>query len=134
MFSQQSLPWTEFSFALGVSSIEGGGIGVFATHNIKAGSPVLLNKFTARVMKTKDVPAPLLKYMIHLNDDECRGPERFDRMEIGWYINHSPEPNLVMSPTSFVAKRDIKAGDEILVDYDALGEPEHLKEDYYKAS
>ena len=32
------------------------------------------------------------------------------------------------------ALEDIKAGEEILIDYNCLNEPEHLKEDYYKAT
>lgn len=96
-------------------------------------------------MKVKDVPTPLLQYCIYISDDECLCPERFDRMEIGWYINHSSTPNIAkknkVSNNEAVrnvkerivhAIQDIKAGDEILIDYNHLDEPEHLKEDYYR--
>lgn len=70
-------------------------------------------------------------------------PERFDRMEIGWYINHSHTPNIATKRVvqrdnmnnikpNLYAIREIKAGDEILMNYNDLGEPEHLKEDYFR--
>jgi len=33
---------------------------------------------------------------------------------------------------SFFAKKDVKAGEEITIDYNNLDEPENAKEDYYK--
>lgn len=138
-----SLEWTEFSFVLKPSPL--GGIGVFSTHDIAKGTQVFKGSFELRTLKTKDVPPELLKYCIHVNEEECLGPVRFDRMEIGWYMNHSDDPNvanefvltqethLTIGPERKVfAVKDIKAGDEILIDYNALGEPEHLKDDYYK--
>lgn len=78
-------------------------------------------------------------------------PERFDRMEIGWFINHSPEPSIEnrhgirnskradvaqmlsdMTVRSIHTTRDLKAGEEILIDYNNLDEPAHLREDFYK--
>lgn len=53
--------------------------------------------------------------------------------KIGWYINHSREPNIhKIGEDHIVTSRAIKAGEEILIDYNQLNEPEHLKEDYYK--
>ncbi len=142
------MPWSEFSFVLKPSVL--GGLGVFATHNIPANTLILPIPFELRVLKTKDVPQDLLKYCIYLNDEEVVGPERFDRMEIGWFINHSDKPNIMnkavirnaeslsieqtisdMKIRSVYSIKDIKAGDEILVDYNTLNEPEHLKESYY---
>jgi len=136
-----AMEWTEFSFILKPSPL--GGIGVFATHDIAKGTQVFKNSFELRNLKTKDIPSELIKYCIFLNDEECLCPKRFDRMEIGWYLNHSSDPNIankfVITHASEFGKerlvyatKDIKAGDEILIDYNALGEPEHLKEDYYK--
>lgn len=138
-----SVNWTEFSFMLKPSSQ--GGIGVFATHDIPAGTQVFTEDFNLRTLKIKNVPTELIMYCIYISDEECLCPERFDRMEIGWYINHSSEPNIAKKglintddPINDIKKRtvyaikDIKAGDEILIDYNYLNEPEHLKEDYYK--
>jgi len=135
--------WTEFSFMLKPSSL--GGVGVFATHDIPAGT-VLFDqmKHKIRRLKIKDVPAELIQYCVYINDEECICPERFDRMEIGWFINHSSEPNIgypkemsnvhVMDEikSEFCTIKDIKAGDEILMNYNDLNEPEDLKDEYYK--
>lgn len=145
------MKWTEFSFMLKPSPL--GGIGVFATHDIPSGT-LLFNqnsKHLVRTLKIKDLPAEALKYCVLINDEECFCPERFDRMEIGWYLNHSAEPNIAKKDPSQIINtaedfynnrekhqlysiKDIKAGDEILMDYNELNEPEALKEDYYKQS
>lgn len=123
--------WTEFSFALRPSALSG--IGVFATHDIPKGTRVYTNTFKMRKLKANEIPDELRKYCIYLENDECLCPERFDHMDVSWYMNHADEPNLVeVSEGHVIAARDIKEGDEITVDYNALGEPEHLKEDFYK--
>lgn len=122
--------WNEFSAILKPSSL--GGVGVFAAHDIPKGTPVFTASVNTRTMKIKDVPEEFLKYAVYLNDEECWVPERCDRMEIGWYLNHSSEPNITKtSKTSAIACRDIKAGEEILLNYNELDEPDHLKESYY---
>lgn len=134
--------WSEFSFILKPSQL--GGIGVFATHDIAAGTPVFTQEFNLRTLKIKEVPEELIKYCIYTNDEECLCPERFDRMEIGWYLNHSSAPNIARKSTigedqcndlkkrDLYAIKDIKAGDEILIDYNYLNEPEEFKEEYYR--
>lgn len=127
------MEWSEFSFVLKPSPV--GGVGVFAAHDISTGTQ-LFKRFTAtRTVNVKDVPAEFLKYCIYISDDECICPEQFDRMEIGWYLNHSEEPNLLkLAEDVVIAKRDIKAGEELFIDYNQLNEPEHLKEPYYAKS
>jgi SET domain-containing protein len=123
--------WTEFSFILQPSSL--GGIGVFATHAIAAGAQLFSGTFSPRKMLVKDVPAAFHKYLVYLSDEECLCPERFDRMEIGWFLNHSETPNIIKKSDGLVyAVTDIQAGDEILMDYNQLNEPESMKESYYK--
>lgn len=123
---------TEFSFILAPSHL--GGIGVFATHDIDKGTPLIPGRFTKVVRNKKEIPPDFLKYCIFINDEECWCPERFDRMEIGWYINHSDDPNIGKKNDVVYVLRDIKKGEEILIDYNELDEPEHLKEAYYKKS
>jgi SET domain-containing protein len=138
-----SMEWSEFSFMVKPSRL--GGVGVFAVHDIPAGTTVFRSDHNPRKLKINDIPEPFRQYCIYISDEECYGPERFDRMEIGWYINHSANPNIarknavsfnetIKNPTARTmhALRDIKAGDEILIDYNDLDEPEHIKEDYYK--
>ena len=143
--------WTEFSFVLKPSLL--GGIGVFATHDIPSGTVLFNQKIdhAVRVLKIKEVPTDLIKYCVYISDEECLCPERFDRMEIGWYLNHSDAPNVAKKDITkndvvkdiqdfynnrkkhiLYAIKDIKAGDEVLIDYNELNEPEHLKEDYFK--
>lgn len=135
--------WSEFSLVVKPSPL--GGIGVFATHDIPKGTILFQGrKHKLRRFTTQSLPAEFLKYCVYISDQECLGPERFDRMEIGWFINHSNQPNIARKiedkghlPTyevksEFYVIRDLKAGDEILIDYNYLDEPEHLKEEYYK--
>lgn len=134
--------WSEFSFILKPSPL--GGIGIFATHDIAAGTLVFNAPYKLRIVKIKDIPAPFLQYCIYINNDECLAPDRFDCMGIGWYTNHSATPNIAKRgpikdengnydpDTEVYAIKDIKAGDEILIDYNTFDEPEHLKEDYFR--
>lgn len=122
---------TEFSFVLKPSAI--GGVGVFATHAIPEKTVLFSGKSHSIKRKTKDIPSDFIKYCIFLNDDECLCPERFDHMKIGWYINHSNDPNITKNTDSLISIRNIQAGEEILINYNDLNEPEHLKEAYYKA-
>lgn len=125
--------WTEYSLVLKPSPIAG--IGVFATTDIPAGMRIFSGNISARTMKITEIPPDFLKYCIFLNDEECLCPERFDRMEIGWFINHADEPNLEKKAEDhIVSLREIKAGEEILINYNQLNEPEHLKEEYYRTS
>lgn len=140
--------WSEFSFMIQPSPLSG--VGVFAAHDIVAGTLLCNQEHKVRLLKINDVPKDFLQYCVYINEKECIGPERFDRMEIGWYINHSSMPNienrekiddiinqvkkhLIWSVNvPFFAIKDIKTGDEILIDYNCLAEPEQLKEDFYK--
>ncbi len=53
-------------------------------------------------------------------------------MPIGWYLNHAKVPNASRDKSyRWYASRDIKAGEEITIDYNSLEEPEEAKEGYY---
>lgn len=126
--------WTEFSFVLKPTPL--GGIGVFATHSIHKGTVICTYSFRIRVLKTETIPRELLPYCFYLNNKECLCPERFDRMELAWYINHSDIPNIgkdtvvfdieelsSLKPRYYFALRDIEEGEEILINYGDLTEP-----------
>ena len=119
------MKWSEFSCVIKPSPL--GGVGVFATQDIPKNTLLFTNPFKIRLLKSKDVSAEFMQYCARINDEDLLGPERFDRMEIGWYINHSFEPNVARDPAeyspeeihnekarSFYAIRDIRAGEEIL--------------------
>ncbi|HSX03587.1 MAG TPA: SET domain-containing protein [Rhabdochlamydiaceae bacterium] len=128
---EETTKWSEYSVILQPAPT--GGVGIFATHDMPEGMRVFTGKFSPKRAKTKEIPAAFLKYCVFIDDEECYCPERFDCMEIGWYINHSFDPNLIkIAEGHWVAARDIKAGEELLMDYNQLNEPENLKEPYYR--
>ena len=124
----------EFSFVLKPSAISGAGIGVFAVHGIVKGTRLCIaDSSDLRTFIKKDVPKELLKLCIILKDGLCICPKKFNHAWIGWYVNHSHNPNTEMlEKESYYATRDISAGEEILIDYNIFNEPEEFKEDYYR--
>lgn len=122
---------TEFSFILKCSNH---GVGIFATHNIKAGTYLRLfgeNIEVSIMREKKDIPKCFQDFCIDRNK-KMISPKDFGNMEIGWYVNHSKTPNSYHQNYNYYALRDILAGEEILIDYNTLEEPEEAKEDYYK--
>lgn len=121
----------EFSFILRPSEF---GIGVFAVHDIKEGTYLRLfgAEDGSRLMDKSEVPEIFRDYCVD-HGDKIYCPEDFGRLQVGWYLNHSKNPNAKPDENySYYAKRDIKAGEEITVDYNLLNEPEEAKKDYYK--
>ncbi|MBL7045808.1 MAG: SET domain-containing protein [Parcubacteria group bacterium] len=126
----------EFSFVLKLSSIPDGGIGIYAIHNISAGTKLALmpEGGEARTMDVNDVPEQLKHFIIELGDGKCRAPKEFNHLWIVWYINHSKKPNVTLrkDDNNYYAIRDIVAGEELFTDYNSFDEPSELKDDYYK--
>jgi SET domain-containing protein len=121
------------SFILKPSSTKG--IGVFALHDIAEGTHLELFRkdFEEEVREVSDVPEELQGYCLTREDGTLLCPKFFNRMDIGNYVNHSENANMQYRKGSgYFAKRDIKAGEELLANYRELGEPEHSREDYYK--
>ena len=85
----------EFSFLLKVSSIKGAGIGVFATHNIRKGTKLALNKEggDSRSIDKENVPKEFKHFLIYLENGKVKAPAEFNHLWIVWYINHSDKPN-----------------------------------------
>lgn len=124
----------EFSFILKPAQY---GVGVFTLHDIKAktylrlfGDEIKPDQGTPR--NKEDLPDTFRQYCLDRGDTlSC--PKDFGRMEIGWYLNHSKTPNAHHDDDyNYYASRDIKAGEEVTIDYNLLGEPEDTKEDYYQ--
>jgi hypothetical protein len=141
--------WSEFSFILKPSPL--GGVGVFAVHDLEAGVPIANKPCEVRIISIEDVPPPLRQYCVYISEKEAICPERFDRMEIGWFVNHSATPNIegknvvcdlgsmskedilkALKARTAVTLREIKAGEEILINYNSLNEPEQMKEEYFR--
>ncbi len=125
---------TEFSFVLKPVKY---GVGIYATHDIKEGSYLRLfgdenkDRRASVIRDKKDVPKDFVPYCID-RGEKIACPKDFGCMEIGWYLNHSKSPNAFHRNYSYYALRDIKTGEEIVIDYNSLEEPEESKEDYYK--
>jgi hypothetical protein len=85
-------------------------------------------------MNIAEVPHEFRTFMLPLNDEECVVPERFDRLEAGWYMNiSSTHANVakklqgqyasiieVLEANTFYATRDIQVGEEILIDVEQV--------------
>lgn len=125
---------TEFSFILKPAKH---GVGVFAAHNIK--SETYLRIFgdedakndVSVIRNKKDIPVSFRQYCV--DDGEIlHCPKDFGCMEVGWHLNHSKNPNAYHRAYEYYALRDIKAGEEITIDYNTLEEPEGAKDDFCK--
>ena len=121
----------EFSFRLKPSLIEG--IGVFAIHGIAKGTKLMLKpeNYRSRRMKEKDIPKELLRYCVKDEDEiHRRCPNQFNHMWLCWFLNHSNKPNAKGDENNnftYYALRNIKAGEEITIDYGTLEEPGSTK-------
>ena len=122
------MPTNEFSFLLKPSPISG--IGVFAAHDITKGEYLRLFVSGSKARSASAVPEAFKQYCVG-QGDLLYGPFDFARIDVGWYVNHSFEPNAKHVDFEYFACQDIKAGEEITVDYNTLGEPEEEKEAYY---
>ncbi len=117
-----------FHFRLKPSAIPDAGVGVFATADIPRGAYLRelfaddeVRTLTWEEFAALDLPGELKEHFPVRYDDACYLPRDFNRLSIGWYLNHSPEPNLAHDARhDYYAVRDIAAGEELLIDYDQL--------------
>jgi len=101
------------------------GIGVFAITDIRKGSRIFHNDDEPIFWIDKRSIQNLPKEIRKLYDDFCviKGgsygcPESFDKLTPSWYLNNSESPNVAADEDyRFYALRDIKAGEELTVDY-----------------
>ena len=125
----------EFSFMLRVSTISGAGIGVFALHEIAQGVwlDVFPRGYQSRKFKHEELPEALRSYCTAKPNDVYAAPRQFNRMSIGWYLNHSPAPNVRWDDdlNGYVSSRVIAADEELFIDYNLFEEPIEKKAPYY---
>lgn len=113
-------------FILKPSSIAG--VGVFSLQDIKAGESVddLFDQGEdVRLMNPETVPLALRDHGVKQPDGTYSYAENLNRMSVGWYMNHSEDANVRSvndGDTLFVAVKDIRAGEEITIDYRTLEE------------
>lgn len=122
----------QFSFILKPSEY---GVGVFATHDIQSGTHLRLfvdeetTKHESVVLEKNKVPEIFRGHCLDRGDTLICPPD-FGVLPIGWYVNHSAQPNAApgQNPNThrryrWYALRNIKAGEEILFNYADLEEP-----------
>lgn len=111
------------------------GLGVFAISNIPANTFLCLKPrgVTVGVERHKDdIPKEYIGYCIATADDLYQCPADYSNMEPVWYLNHSKNPNAEQRHDGYYSKQQIRAGEEITINYNTLGEPEDKKEAFYK--
>ena len=99
------------------------GIGVFTLRPIAKGARIQLFRkddwrFVARPQGWEKKMCE--HFGIEDDDGGYHCPRFWNRMSIGWYINHSDRPNVENRRIVFRAARRIRAGEELTVDYDLL--------------
>jgi len=109
------------------------GVGVFAIRGIAKGTNIFSDDKSEMIWIDKDVIQEKSGEVRRLYDDFCvlsnnkyGCPKGFNNMTIGWYINQPLEgqkPNVVCNDEyDFIAKRDIRAGEELTVDYSTFSD------------
>ncbi len=89
------------------------GKGVFATARIEPGE--LVWDYDGKEQWISEIPEALWQFAFQVDYDRYIVPER---ESIGWYLNHSCEPNcVILGRTRIVALSTIEPGDEVTFDY-----------------
>lgn len=123
----------QFSFIIKPSKDKG--VGVFALHDIDADIWLALKPRGESVgikLQRQDIPKELIGYCVANQDGTWNCPAEFNHMHMVWYLNHSDKPNAEKRADGYYAITRIKNGDEILIDYNSLDEPDDAKKAFYK--
>jgi len=107
-------------------------VGVRAIRDIKEGDYIFApdDDQTMEVLKATvdDLPEPIKKLyydMCVLEGDTFTCPTSFNKLTPSWYPNHSEDPNIEVDENlRFRARRNIRAGEELLSDYTRYSENE----------
>jgi SET domain-containing protein len=125
---RRGLPHIGVYTRLRPSKVHKGGVGVFAICNIDQGES-LFSDDTGRLFwihrnRLTGLPKQLRKLYEDFPVVKKKGtlygcPKSFNQLTVAWYLNHSrKKPNVVCDKNyNFFAKRDIKSGEELTVDY-----------------
>lgn len=111
----------ELSFLLRPSRHDG--VDVFSTHGIRKGTCLRLfpgpaSRFVPAENESDGCLLAFFSRRFGIQGTKGYYVHRdFGSMEIGWYLNHSPDPNAYHDEVfDYFASRDIPAGEEITVD------------------
>jgi hypothetical protein len=120
---------------LGISTVAGAGVGVFAVSDIPIGTDVFGADDAETVMVEKTETLGLRPEIRKLYHDFCvlkngtyECPVSFNSLTVSWYLNTSETPNVRPdSDLRFKAIREIKAGEELLANYEEYSENEDVE-------
>lgn len=112
------------------------GVGVFAVRNISAGINPFMGTRTAQdewikipeseVYKNPDIPEAVRlmieDFFIWKNGFIYFPPLGMNELGIGYFVNHSNNPNLREKNKEFVTLREVKAGEELTVNYETYSD------------
>jgi hypothetical protein len=106
-------------FPLKIKKTRQGYDGLFTDADIPHGSTIGHDGGIV-VTSVEDVP-PELRYAVLIDDTNFLAPRDFKVMEEFWYLNHSCDPNVArIGGLVFIAKKTIRAGEELTLDYAPL--------------
>ncbi len=114
-------------FRLKPSTIPDAGVGVFATAPIASGAVLAelfadddIQTLTPAAFRALELPQEFHSLTI-CDLRKYHMPKHWNQVSVGWYLNHSDKPNLVRDDGYiYRAARDIAAGEELFIDYNAL--------------
>jgi hypothetical protein len=129
------LPHKNVYTRLQPSRVHPGGVGVFAIRKIKRGTHLFLgdnNEQMVWIARRKVAAAPVAIRRLYrdfavLKNGRYGSPMNFDALTVAWYLNEpagGEKPNVRCDPRTyeFFASRDIRAGEELTVDYSTYSE------------
>jgi hypothetical protein len=132
MPGKSNLPHKNVLTRLKPSKVHRGGVGVFAICDIKKGSPIFGDDDDEIIWVNKKSLTSLAKPLRKLYDDfavikdggkKYGCPRNFNLLTLSWYLNESKDPNVECDKNyRFFALRDIKAGEELTVNYATYSE------------
>lgn len=103
------------------------GLGLFAVEDIKKGACII--EYVGRVISKEEEYKSNSLYLFEINSKKTIDGR--DRSNIARYVNHSCRPNvepeIYKGQVFYMAKKNIKAGEELTFDYGKEYFDEHIK-------
>ena len=123
MSARRPLPHEHAYARIGRSRVHG--VGVIAIRDIPKGTYMFRDEDErvvwvprSRVRRLAPEFRALYEDFGMLSGDRLGVPSSFNRLSVGWYLNHSAAPNCEADPDGrFFALRRIRAGEELTADY-----------------
>jgi len=106
------------------------GVGVFAIKNIPRGANIFCGDSSRLIRVNAEVvrrQSPKIKKLYNdfcvIKGDKYICPNNFNNLTVAWYLNNSKKPNVRCDKNyDFFARRNIKSGEELSVDYSAYSD------------